>query len=276
MSSRAGVALVTGAAGGIGRLAAQRLAAAGRVVVAVDVDRVGLERTARRAPQIRPHVLDVRDAAAVEDLVAGTEEHLGTIERLVHAAGVATAGRVTEQPLEELQRTMGVDYGGLVTVIRSVVARMVERDRGEVVLVGSLAGWIPVPGLAACSAAGAAVVAFAEALALELAGSSVRVVCVCPPLVDTPGVEQVRERGPAWVERLPRVAPEVVLDTAERALEEGRVVALPGRGTAALWRLRRFAPGVLRRRIAALERSGVGPGARRPRVLRTSRTWLRW
>lgn len=256
MNGGAGVALVTGAGSGIGRLAAQRLAAAGRTVVAADVDAVALERTARRAPQIRPHVLDVRDAAAVEDLVVGTEERLGPIERLVHAAGIATAGPVLEQPLEEVLRTMEVGYGGLVTVTRAVVTRMAERDRGAVVLVGSLAGWIPIPRLGAYAAAAAAVVAFTETLALELAGSSVRVVCVCPPLVATPMLEQVRDRGPAWLEGLPCVAPEAVLDAAERALEEGRLLAFPGRGTAVLWRLRRYAPGVLRRRIAALDRAG--------------------
>lgn len=84
-----GVALVTGAGSGMGQLTAWRLAAAGVTVAAVDVSEEGLARTARRAPQVRPFVVDVRDDAAVRHLVDEVEADLGPIGRLVNAAAVA-------------------------------------------------------------------------------------------------------------------------------------------------------------------------------------------
>lgn len=237
----------------MGRLAAWRLAAAGTTVVAVDVDEVALERTARHAPQVRSRVIDVRDADAVAAVVAETERTIGPVDRLVAAAAIAPGGTVLEQPLDDVLRVMDVNYAGLVTVVKAVLGPMVARDAGDIVVFGSLAGWLPSRRLAAYSASKAAVVSFAETLAHEVRRTSLRVVCTCPPPVDTPMIGQVADDGPTGIADRPLLRPELVLDDVEEALASGRVLTFPGRGTPTIWRLRRLAPGLLWRRIDAIE-----------------------
>jgi short-subunit dehydrogenase len=250
-------ALVTGAASGMGRLSVWRLAAAGVPVVAVDVDEAGLNRTAHRAPQVRTAVVDVRDADAVRALIDEVESTAGPVERVVNAAAIALAGRLDEQPLDQIRRVMETNFVGLVTVTKAVLPRMLERRRGDLVQFGSLAGWLPSQRLGAYSATKAAVISFTETLAHELKDSGLRVVCVCPPVVDTPMLEQVREQGPRSLAAQPTIPPEEVLDSIERALDRGRLFAFPGRGTTAVWRLRRWAPSLLWNRIDSLEGRGT-------------------
>ena len=246
-----GVALVTGAGSGLGQLMSWRLAAAGVTVAAVDVSEEGLARTARRAPQVRPHVVDVTDEAAVRELVAGVEADLGPIGRLVNAAAIAPTRPLLDQPMDEIRRLVEINYLGLASVTKTVVPAMVERRRGQVVQFASLAGWLPTPHFGAYSASKFAVVAFSETLAHELEGSGVHLVCVCPPIVDTPLLEQIASRPPGF-ETMPPIRPEVVIDAIEQSLDRRELWCFPGRGTSTLWRLRRFAPEVLWRRLDAL------------------------
>jgi NAD(P)-dependent dehydrogenase (short-subunit alcohol dehydrogenase family) len=249
------VAIVTGAASGMGQLSAWRLAAAGADVFAVDVDGSGLGRTARRAPQVRTETCDVRDVDAVQALVHAIEGELGPVDRVVNAAAIAPTRKLAEQDVDDIRRAMEVNYFGLVNVTKAVLPAMLERRRGDVVQFGSLAGWLPSQCFGAYSATKAAVVSFTETLFHELEGSGLRIACVCPPIVDTPLLDQVREHGPKGFDKTPQIRPEEVLDSIEVALDAGELWAFPGRGTPTLWRLRRFAPSVLWKRIDALERS---------------------
>jgi short-subunit dehydrogenase len=247
------VAVVTGAASGMGQLSAWRLAADDVHVLAIDVDEDGLQRTARRAPQIQTALADVRDAERLAALVDDVEDRVGPIDRLVNAAAIAPAGRLDEQPLDEIRRLMEINYIGLATATKVVLPKMLERGRGDLVQFGSLAGWLPSQCFGAYSATKAAVISFTETLAHELQGSGLRIVCVCPPVVETPLLEQVKEHGPKGLERQPHIAPEEVLDSIEHALDRGQLFAFPGTGTKTLWRLRRFVPSVLWNRIDSLE-----------------------
>jgi NAD(P)-dependent dehydrogenase (short-subunit alcohol dehydrogenase family) len=253
MSFAGRVALVTGAGSGMGQLSAWRLAADDVRVIAVDVDEDGLERTARRAPQVAPVVADVRDSHRLREVVRDTEERDGPIDRLVNAAAIAPAGTIVEQPLDEMRRVMDINYGGLVTVTKAVLPGMLERRRGDVIQFGSLAGWVPSQRLGAYSATKAAVVSLTETLAHELAGSGLRIVCVCPPVVDTPLLDQIKGRGPKSLDQQPKIRPEEVLDSIEHALDRGQLLAFPGRGTSTVWRVRRFVPKLLWSRIDSLE-----------------------
>jgi len=249
MTFRGQVAVVTGAASGMGRLAARRLAASGATVIAVDVDEPGLIETARRNDNTIGRVVDVTDADAVAVLAKEVEAEHGPIDRLMHAAAIAPTARLLEQPIEVVHRVMAVNYGGTVNVARAVVPAMVERDRGDVVVFASLAGWFTAPAFGAYTASKFAVVAFAETLAIELHRSALRICCVCPPIVDTPLLDQIDE---AALHDQPKLAPEVVLDAVERALERGRLYTFPGPVTPTLVRARKFLPGLVRRRMAAL------------------------
>lgn len=246
MSFRGRVALVTGAASGMGQLSAWRLAAEGVSVAVLDVDEAGLARTTRHAPMITPFVCDVGDAHAVEQIVKEVEATMGPIDRVVNAAAIAPTGPLLDQSVEQILRAMTVNYGGLVTVTLATLPLMIERGRGDLVQFGSLAGWLPSPYFGAYSATKAAVVSFSETLAHECRGTGIRFVCVCPPLVDTPMADGIAATSaPKGFDQVARIRPEQVLDDIEDALDTGRLFTFPGRGTTTLWRARRLAPALM-------------------------------
>ncbi len=248
------VALVTGAGSGMGRLSAWRLAAQGVKVAAIDVDEAGLDRAARHAPMIRPFVADVRDTDAIEQIVKEVEADLGPIDRVVNAAAIAPTARLLDAPAADIRRVMEINYGGVVNVTMATLPGMIERGHGDLIQFGSLAGWLPSPHFGAYSATKAAVVSFSETLAHECAGTGVRFVCVCPPVVDTPMLDQVGAGAPPGFDRVPAIQPEAVLEAIEDALERGQFLVFPGRGTPTLWRLRRFTPGLVWKLIDRAQR----------------------
>lgn len=248
MSSPA-VALVTGGASGMGRLAARRLGAAGASVATVDVDEAGLEATVARAPTMRSWVCDVTDAAALERVVKEVKAAFGPVDRLVHAAGICLPGVLAEQPVDEIERTVAVNYLGTARVVKAVLPGMLDRQHGDVVAFASLAGWLPTPHLGAYAASKHAVVAFMEVLAHENQGSGVRFACVCPPVVETPMVESIRARDALALGGQRGIDPSVVLDAIEGSLDAGELFVLPGKGTRTVWRTRRFAPALVWRQI---------------------------
>ncbi|GAB2739875.1 SDR family NAD(P)-dependent oxidoreductase [Amycolatopsis magusensis] len=247
-----GTALVTGAASGLGRLAALRLAAAGRPVAALDIDGGNLAATAWRAPAMRGYQCDVADESAVREAVASASAELGPIDLVIHAAGLCRIGRALDQPLDELRRVLDTNYLGTVHLARAVVPPMIDAGRGTVVVFGSLAGWLPSPRLAAYSASKGAVHAYCEVLAMETAGTGVRVLCACPDHVETPLAAGVRAADPGVLGDRAGAEPGAVLDAVDRAIADpgAPLFVFPGFGTRQLWRARRFVPGPLRQVIA--------------------------
>jgi NAD(P)-dependent dehydrogenase (short-subunit alcohol dehydrogenase family) len=243
------VALVTGAASGMGQLAARRLAAAGASVAAVDLDDDGLAATVGRSPTMQSWPCDVSDTGAVERVVKEVEAVLGPIDRLVHAAGICLPGAIAEQPVDELDRTIAVNYLGTVHAVKAVLPGMLDRRHGDVAAFASLAGWLPSPRLGAYAASKHAVVAFMEVLAYENRGSGVRFACVCPPVVDTPMVAGIRARDAAALGGQESIDPSIVLDAIDRSLDADELFVLPGKGTKAARRTRRFAPALIWRQI---------------------------
>jgi len=252
MAFRGEVALVTGAASGMGRLAAQRMAASGARVSAVDVNAEGLRATAEGHERISTRALDVTDSHAVQELIEEVEAELGPIERVYNAAAIMPTGLLVEQEIETIRRIMDINYGGVANVTRAVVPRMLERGRGDLVNFASIAGWLPALHFGAYNASKFAVVAFTEVLAHETRGRGVRITCVCPPPVATPLLDQAKSK-PRILEQSPPIRPEEVLDAIEDALERGRLWVFPGRGTSLIWRLRRLLPGLMWRRLHQVE-----------------------
>jgi NAD(P)-dependent dehydrogenase (short-subunit alcohol dehydrogenase family) len=262
---RGNVALITGAASGMGQLSAWRLAAEGVKVAALDVDEAGLEHTARRAPSITPMVCDVRDAEAVAQAVAHVEAELGPIDRVTNAAAIAPTAPLLDQDVAVITRLMEVNYFGTVHVTKAALPAMIERGSGDLVNYASLAGWLPSPGFGAYSATKFAVVAFTETLAHEIAGRGVRVACVCPPIVDTPLLSQVGEGAQELLDAVPAIRPETVLDAIEVAIDRGDLFVWPTTQTRLTQWIRRIAPGVLWKRMDQLRQQAAegaaGPAA---------------
>jgi NADP-dependent 3-hydroxy acid dehydrogenase YdfG len=239
-----GVALVTGAASGMGEATAVKLAASGWTVVAADIDPDGLEALARRVGEVRTHVCDVSDEGAVDSLAAA----VGPVDRLVHAAAIARLGRALEQPREDVDRIWRVNFVGTVNVVRVFLPAMVERGRGELVLYSSLDGWVPARKMSVYAASKAAVNAYAEVLAAECRGSGVKIRCVCPGRVDTPLYRSLAAEDPAAVAHHRSITPaSVIVDAVERSLAGDGLFIFPGREAKVGITLRRHFPRLLGR-----------------------------
>ncbi|MEV7024330.1 2,3-dihydro-2,3-dihydroxybenzoate dehydrogenase [Kitasatospora sp. NPDC093558] len=179
------VALVTGAARGIGAAVVRALVAEGAVVAAADRDAGALAVLAEESPAIRPYVLDVTDAAAVEAFVASAEARLGPLGALVNVAGILRVGPAVELSDREWADTFAVNSAGVFHTCRAVGRRMAGRGAGAIVTVGSNAAGVPRAGMAAYAASKAAATMFTRCLGLELGRSGVRCNIVSPGSTDT-------------------------------------------------------------------------------------------
>lgn len=251
------VALVTGAASGMGRIAAQRLAKQGATVAAVDLNEAGLEETAKGFDTIRRYSCDVSDLEAVRSLFARVEGELGTIDRVTHAAAIMPTCLLAKATPDWVERLMRVNYDGTVNVALTAVGPMFARRSGDLILFGSVAGYVMTPHMGAYCATKAAVNAFGELLIRENEGSGVRILLVCPPMVNTPLLKQALDTSnPRSLQQgisQGRLAdPEVIVDEIEKGIESGKTILFPGEAKM-LWRMRRFVPNLLWRLIRKSE-----------------------
>ncbi|MFF3330846.1 2,3-dihydro-2,3-dihydroxybenzoate dehydrogenase [Streptomyces sp. NPDC002888] len=184
------VALVTGAAQGIGEAVARALAERGARIAALDRHDEALVKTVARLRDdgfdASAFATDVRDSAAVEDTVHRVEEELGPVDILVNVAGVLRLGAVVDLTDEDWSTVFEVNTQGVFYTSRAVARRMVPRGRGCVVTVGSNAGSVPRARMAAYGASKAATASFTKCLGLELAGHGIRCNVVSPGSTETP------------------------------------------------------------------------------------------
>ncbi len=175
---------------------------------------------------------------------------LGPIEHLVHAAALCRVGSALTHDVSEMRKVMEVNYLGTINLCQAVIPAMKAAGSGTAVLFASLAGWLPSPGLGAYSASKFAVVGYHDVLAQELAGSGVRILSICPPHVETPLLEGIRDKDAAIVAGQKGMPPEKVLDAMEKALAKPKnpVFIFPGQAYPMVL-ARRFVPNLLRRQV---------------------------
>ncbi len=181
------IAIVTGAAGGIGGALVRGLIERGaRSVVASDLDSAGVERLSEElgAERVVPRVLNVTDEAATRALVEEVSGTIGPIDVWFANAGLAT-GSGPEAPDEDWDRQWRINVMSHVYAARALLPGWVQRGDGHLVTTASMAGILTAVGDAAYSATKHAAVGFAEWLAFTYAGRGVRVSCICPGAVDT-------------------------------------------------------------------------------------------
>jgi len=177
------VALVTGAARGIGFATARLLAANGARVILADIDEAGATTAAAGLPGATALRMDVSSADEVDAGVRKIQAQFGRIDLLVNNAGInTTSHRVTidQFPIAEWDRIMAVDLRGVFLVSRAVSALMVAQKSGRIVNIGSVLGLVPARLQCAYTAAKAGVAHLTRTMAIELAPSGIAVNCVAP------------------------------------------------------------------------------------------------
>lgn len=246
--SNQGVVFITGGGSGMGQLAARNFAKAGHTVAIADVNEAGMQATAEGVEAIHSYVLDLTDFEAVKTCVSQVESELGPIEKLYNCAAIMPFGKLLEQDNRIQHLQAAINYGGLINIAQAVLPGMVQRGRGDFVSFASSAGLMPTLLTGAYSASKAAVAFYTETLHHENLNSGVRFACVCPPMVNTPLLDQGRET--AWPKMLEtneknQLQPQEVLDAIDVALNKGKFWVLPGKGTSTGWWIRRLMPNLM-------------------------------
>jgi len=202
------VALVTGAAGGIGRAIALRLAEEGVGVAATDLDENAAREVARAAKgMVLALRLDVTDEATIRDAVAECERALGPLDVLVNNAGWDKVEPFVESAVTTWDRLIAINLKGPLLCTRAVLDGMIARGRGRIVSIASDAGRVGSSGEAVYSATKAGVIGFTKTLAREFATSGITVNAVCPGPTDTPLLNGIAEGNPKLVAALARAVP---------------------------------------------------------------------
>lgn len=185
------VALVTGAASGIGRAIAQCFAAEGARVVIADI---AYDRARDTAAQIgsaaTPVRCDVSDSGEVEAAVTAAVEAFGGLDVMVNNAARERAGMLADLEDRSWQRSIEINLSGVFYGIKHAAAAMTSRGGGAIVNISSIAAQRPVPGLGAYTAAKAGVEALTRAAAAELRPAGIRVNAIAPGLIRTEGALQ--------------------------------------------------------------------------------------
>ncbi len=215
------VVVVTGASQGIGAAVARAVSARGARVGLIARDADALRGLAESLPgQTMPAPADVADEPALVAALTGVTDALGPIDVLVTSAGVGAYGPFVDTAPETFRHLMEVNYFGTLHALRAVLPSMLERRRGHLLAVASVAGRVAVPLESAYSASKFAVVGLLESVGAEVESAGVGVTLVDPGPVATNFFER---RGEPYARRWPRpVPPEAVADAALHAVERGR------------------------------------------------------
>jgi short-subunit dehydrogenase len=245
------LAVVTGATSGLGLVTARELAAHGAHVVAAvrDLDRGRAVFGDTASVAVRR--LDLASQASVADFAAGLADEVGAVDVLVNNAGIGWLGKVEDMPPEQVRKLFDINVLGLIDLTQRVLPGMLERGRGHVINVASVASWIAVPPLTVYSATKFAVQGFSEGLRREVAGRGVAVTTVNPGPVATRFGHRARFEDPLTERMGDGLMPGVPVSLAARAVVRAiRMGGAPGYASISV------------PRVVGLARLAALPGAR--------------
>ena len=274
---RDGVAVVTGAASGIGAALAEALAARGCNLALADVNAPSLKavaaRTRSRGVRVSEHRLDVADRQAVAALPEAVLAEHGRVSILVNNAGVALGGSFEQVSAEDFDWLFSINFGGVVSMTRAFLPTLRRESMAQIVNLSSIFGIVAPPGQVAYAASKFAVRGFSEALRHELEGSTVSVLVVHPGGVRTAIATNARLGAVSGAEReaqtrrwekLLRLPPELAAERIVRGIERREKRVLVGRDAQRVAAIQRLLPvgywPVVARFIARQVRRGMANG----------------
>jgi short-subunit dehydrogenase len=250
--------VITGASAGVGRALARaygaRGAAVGLIARGLDGLEAAREEIERAGGRAVACAADVADAAAIEAAAATVEDTFGPIDIWINNAMVSVFSPVKETTADEFRRVTEVTYLGVVHGTLAALRRMLPRDRGRIVQVGSALAYRGIPLQAAYCAAKHAVQGFCDSLRCELLhdGSRVSITMVQLPAVNTPQFDWVKSRLPNRAQPVPPVfQPEVAAEAIIAAADSGRREVYVGLPTVAAIVGDKIAPALADRYLAA-------------------------
>jgi uncharacterized protein len=250
--------LVTGASSGIGEVLARNFANGGRDLVLVARSEDKLRRLARALQakskvKVRVEVADLSRRGAAKKLAARLHKEGVEIDILVNCAGVLEHGRFTDMSASAHQGLIDLNVSGLTDMLRYFLPPMLERGKGRILNVASIAAFQPVPSLATYAATKAYVLSLTESLSEELAGTGISVTALCPGITATNMVAKAKEKSGGL--KIPGFVVGDVEDVAEqgyRACLKGDVICVPGAVNLAATLTGRATPKWLLRRISGV------------------------
>jgi len=237
------VAVITGAATGIGRALAGRLAGEGACLALADIHQSGLDEVSRSLTgqgfEVSTYLVDVADARQVEGFARDVVDRHGHADVLINNAGVALFGDVEEVSLADIEWLMAVNFWGVVYGIKHFLPVLKQQHKAYIVNISSVFGIVAPPGQAAYAASKFAVRGLSEALRHELTGTNVQVSTVHPGGIRTDIAKSGRvgaganpsrrDQEVALFERLATTSPERAADCIVRGMLRGEPRILIGR-----------------------------------------------
>jgi len=249
-------AVVTGAAGGLGRALCRELARRGGRVIFADIDLDAVRATAAEFgfPENHAVACDVADLAAVESLAETADRLLGGVDLVVNNAGVAAGGRVGEVPIEDWRWALDVNLWGVIHGCHVFVPRFRAQGSGHVLNVASTAGLIASPMLGPYNVSKSGVVALSETLYGELTLEGIGVSVLCPTFFKTNIADSARMTGDRAMLNVVRnlmSAAKIQADDVARiaidAVQRDQLYVLPHRDGRMMWRFKRLFPAAFHR-----------------------------
>lgn len=192
MELKGRTAVITGAGTGIGKLMARYFAAEKVNVALVDIQKEAIDEVAeeirKQGGRASSYLCDISNRNQVATTTDAIKKDYGNVDLLVNNAGIVIGRKFTDLTIEEMEKTMQVNYWGHLYFTKEFLPDMIRRKQGTVVNIASAGGLLGMPSLTDYSAAKFAEVGFSEALRRELKKDQlkgVKVICVCPYVIDT-------------------------------------------------------------------------------------------
>ena len=254
MSTVAPRALVTGASSGFGTVFARSLRARGHhvILVARREDRLlSLQKELGGEEGATVLVQDLAAAGGADRVLDELEKRGLAVDVLVNNAGVGLTTPFLEQSADRIRGMIDLNVRAVVELTRGLLPPMIERRRGAIVNVSSIAAFQPVPYMGVYAATKAFILSFTEALSHEIRGSGVRLQALCPGPTATEFLEVSETHSGLLVTKMPMLSAGDVVKASLDGLDRGKLRVIPGLGNRLLPQLLRFSPVAFTRAVTA-------------------------